>query len=200
MTNPSPRYAGALEHATGKPISSLGFGGGVDLPGQAGPSDRPSEPLGNTATAPDAGSLSGIWVSRYVYPSSGRGGNFEGRHHVILVHSGSHIHAESLTNSSDSKLTLSLEVRGPVITGTWTEQTDPDGYYGGAVYHGAIQLLLAPTGHRMVGKWVGFGKDFDVNTGPWTLQLVSRDTRKSATSSYDRPPEPGPDFREETIE
>ena len=35
-------------------------------------------------------------------------------------------------------------------------ETNPEGYYAGAVYHGAIQLLLEPTGHRMVGKsgWV----------------------------------------------
>lgn len=26
-------------------------------------------------------------------------------------------------------------------------------------------MLVEPTGRRMAGKWVGFGKDFDVNTG-----------------------------------
>ena len=58
------------------------------------------------------------------------------------------------------------------------------------MYYGGIQLLLDPTGHRMTGKWAGFGKDFDVNTGPWTLQLVSADTGKAALEKYDRQPEP----------
>jgi hypothetical protein len=25
----------------------------------------------------------------------------------------------------------------------------------------------------MTGKWIGFGRDFDLNTGPWTLELVT---------------------------
>ena len=62
---------------------------------------------------------------------------------------------------------MDLTANGQVLTGTWTEETNPAGYYHGAVYHGAIQLLLEPTGRRMTGKWVGFGRDFDLNTGPW---------------------------------
>jgi Pentapeptide repeats (9 copies) len=49
-------------------------------------------------------------------------------------------------------------------------------------------LLLDPTGHRMAGKWVGFGRDFDLNTCPWTLELVSSDTGKDALSQYNRHP------------
>jgi len=33
-------------------------------------------------------------------------------------------------------------------------------------YFGALQMLVEPTGRRMAGKWVGFGKEFDGNTGP----------------------------------
>lgn len=76
-----------------------------------------------------------------------------------------------------------------VITGSWVEQTAADGYYHGARYHGAIQLLVEPTGRRMTGKWVGFGKEFDVNTGPWELRLVDRSTGKAALAQYSTPPE-----------
>jgi hypothetical protein len=38
--------------------------------------------------------------------------------------------------------------------------------------HGAFQLLAKPTGRRIAGKWVGFGKDHDVNTGPWSLEFL----------------------------
>jgi hypothetical protein len=43
----------------------------------------------------------------------------------------------------------------------------------------------------MAGKWVGFGRDWDVNTGPWSLELVTADTGTEAMQRYDRPPEPG---------
>lgn len=76
-----------------------------------------------------------------------------------------------------------------VITGTWTEQTAADGYDQGARYHGAIQMLVEPTGRRMAGKWVGFGKDFDMNTGPWELKLLDTHTSKAALERYSRTPE-----------
>lgn len=41
----------------------------------------------------------------------------------------------------------------------------------------------------MAGKWVGFGKDFDVNTGPWELRLVDRSTSKATLEQYARTPE-----------
>ena len=87
--------------------------------------------------------------------------------------------------ASASRLMMDLTVNGQVITGTWTEQTSPAGYYQGGVYHGAIQLLLDPT-----GRWVGFGRDFDLNSGPWTLELVTSETGKAALERYDRVPDP----------
>jgi hypothetical protein len=84
---------------------------------------------------------------------------------------------------------MDLAANGQVLTGTWTERTDPSGYYHGSVYHGAIQLLLEPTGRRMSGKWVGFGHDFELNTGPWTLEFVSPDTGKESIEQYNVPPE-----------
>jgi hypothetical protein len=86
-------------------------------------------------------------------------------------------------------IVMDLTVNGQVVTGTWTEQTSPDGFYQGSVYHGSLQFLLDPTGHRMAGKWVGFGRDFEINDGPWALELVSSDTGKEAMARYDRRPE-----------
>lgn len=84
---------------------------------------------------------------------------------------------------------MDLVVNGQVVTGNWTEQTNPGGYYQGSVYSGAIQFLLEPTGHRMSGKWVGFGRDFDVNTGPWTLTLVTDDASNDSMTEYNKPVE-----------
>lgn len=92
--------------------------------------------------------------------------------------------------ASASRLMMDLTVNGQVVTGTWTEQTSSAGYYQGGVYHGAIQFLIGPTGHRMTGRWVGFGRDFDLNDGPWTLELVSSDTSKATMEKYNRVPGP----------
>ena len=88
---------------------------------------------------------------------------------------------------------MDLTVDGNVVTGTWVEQTEPGGYYRGARYHGAIQMLAEPTGRRMVGKWVGFGKEMDVNTGPWELVFQDASTTKATLDRYNQPP---PDPRE----
>jgi hypothetical protein len=37
---------------------------------------------------------------------------------------------------------MDLTANGQVLTGTWSKETNPVGYYQGAVYRGAIQLLL----------------------------------------------------------
>jgi hypothetical protein len=39
----------------------------------------------------------------------------------------------------------------------------------------------------MAGKWVGFGRDFDLNTGPWSLELVTSDVTDKAMKEYSRP-------------
>ena len=40
----------------------------------------------------------------------------------------------------------------------------------------------------MAGKWVGFGKDFDVNTGPWELVFQDASTTKATVDRYQRLP------------
>ncbi|MFG3101456.1 helix-turn-helix domain-containing protein [Streptomyces sp. NPDC048182] len=200
---PRPVYARALETVTGLPIESLGFPpqplarvsgdgrGGHDLVGSP-----VGTPTGGTSPNPQTaprGNHTGVWLSTYEYVSSGRGDQvFTGKHYVVLLQHGNRLTGRSLPGASlnpDSPLTLDLQVEGSTVTGTWTEQTAPDGYYRGARYFGALQLLAEPTGRRMAGKWVGFGKEFDVNTGPWELRLMDTSTAKATLAEYDRPPE-----------
>lgn len=152
----------------------------------------PTQPQPNLprASAASGANHSGIWLSRYEYHSSGREGTFVGLHHVVVLQHGDRLTVRSLPGSSDSPLTLDLTVDGNVVTGTWVEQTATDGYYRGARYHGAIQLLVEPTGRRMAGQWVGFGKEMDVNTGPWELVFQEASTNKAAMDRYNRPPTP----------
>ncbi|MEW2388785.1 helix-turn-helix transcriptional regulator [Streptomyces venezuelae] len=201
---PRQLYARALERVTGVPIEALGFGvpsvavtedgrGGHDLD-DASFSVTAGQTTPVPAQPPTArGNFTGVWLSTYEYVSSGRDNAvFTGKHHVVLLQHGNRLTGRSLPNGSlnpDSPLTLDLQVDGATVTGTWTEQTASDGYYRGARYFGALQLLAEPTGRRMTGKWVGFGKEFDVNTGPWELRLMDSATSKAVLAQYDRTPE-----------
>jgi DNA-binding transcriptional regulator YiaG len=199
IVSPRPAYARALEVVTGLPIGSLGFtlaavsrADGVSDDGRGGHDLDPQtveKPAAVRQPAP-GGNYSGVWLSRYEYYSSGRGDTFTGRHYVVLLQHGDRLTVRSLPGSSDSPLTMDLTVDGSVIAGTWVEQTAPQGYYRGARYHGAIQLLAEPTRRRLTGKWVGFGKEMDVNTGPWELVFEDASTNKATLARYDRRPDP----------
>jgi hypothetical protein len=128
--------------------------------------------------------VSGIWRSRYIYYSGGRGQQFEGEHYVVLRQDGSRVEGQSLPHSMDSILRLQLSINGHVATGTWTERTSPAGYYKGATYHGTVQLLIDSVGRGMSGKWLGFGQNFRINTGEWKLACVEDSARKTAQRRY----------------
>ncbi|MDW5326275.1 XRE family transcriptional regulator [Plantactinospora sp. KLBMP9567] len=199
ITAPRPVYARALEVVTGLPIESLGFAaaayasvtpdgqGGHDL---ASPTSAPVMPAGAPASQGSPyRNYSGIWLSRYEYFSSGRDEAFVGQHHVVVLQHGDRLTVRSLPNTAEGSLTIDMTIDGSVVTGTWTEQTDPSGYYRGGRYHGAIQMLVEPTGRRMTGKWVGFGKDMDINTGPWELVFRDASTSKATMDRYNRVPD-----------
>ncbi|MFJ5613019.1 helix-turn-helix domain-containing protein [Streptomyces sp. NPDC093221] len=200
-TSPRPAYARALEAVTGLPIEVLGFTTPVPQDRVAadgnGGHDLGTSPTGIAAVhgSPIAqptprGNYSGVWLSRYEYVSSGRGNDvFTGLHYVVILQHGARLTVRSLPGSSDSPLMMDLTIDGNVVTGTWTEQTAPDGYYRGARYHGAIQMLAEPTGRRFTGKWVGFGKEMDVNTGPWELLFQDASTNKATLDRYNQRPE-----------
>lgn len=126
----------------------------------------------------------GIWRSRYSYFSSGRGQEFDSTHYVVFRQSGQQVTAESLPHPSGSKFSLSLTVDGFILTGTWVEHTSPTGYYKGAIYRGAIQLLASPSGGQLIGKWIGFGKNFTINTGDWEFVLESRSASADDIARY----------------
>jgi hypothetical protein len=128
--------------------------------------------------------FSGIWHSRYVYPSTGRGKTFAGEHYVVLRQQGTRLIGQSLSHSTGSQLKLELGVENAVATGVWREQTSPTGYYKGAAYHGTLQLVVDPAGRSMNGMWLGFGRDFTVNSGEWKLTWCEAHTSKTAQRAY----------------
>lgn len=138
------------------------------------------------AVSPPTGGhrLAGVWHSRYIYYSSGRESELVGEHYVVLSQQENHLSGQSLANTSDSLLTLDVSVSDSTMTGTWVERTSPTGYYKGAVYRGAIQLLIDPTGSRMAGRWLGFDKESNINTGDWALTRVAASTSKSVLREF----------------
>ncbi|MFI5729788.1 hypothetical protein ACIA49_06660 [Kribbella sp. NPDC051587] len=118
------------------------------------------------------GDLTGSWLSRYSYYSSGRKEELCGTHTVRLRHSGGRVLGTNDPAEGESRLTLDLSLNGAIATGTWAERTSSVGYYRGALYHGTIQLVVSPQGGSMSGRWLGFDKEFNVNSGDWRLERL----------------------------
>ena len=195
---PRGAYARALEAVTGQPIENLGFkGDGAtrrQALGMAGVAAAAAWAVpGSKAAAKARGPLTGIWRSTYSYISSSRGDQaFTSSLYCMVIQTGLRIQVTSLPKTATGRVTMDLTIDGHVITGTWQEETDPDGYYKASRYSGAIHMLLDPTGHRMKGKWLGFNRDGGISDGPWVLDLVSADTGKTAVEQYNRPTESAP--------
>lgn len=191
-TRPRPAHVRALQAVMGLPVEQLGFPAGktamVVEDGRGGHDLEVRFPPVSTAPAkPPASDYSGIWLSRYEYFSSGREQLFAGQHYVVLRQDGSTVSVRSLLHSADSTMGMDLNVDGNLLTGTWIEDTDKTGYYRGRRYMGGIQLVGDPSGSRLAGKWVGHGKDGEVNTGPWRLDFQA-EISKAAVDEYDRRP------------
>lgn len=195
---PRPVYARALEKVLGIPVEAMGFParvtsdaeGGHDMSAAADGAEGITVP---SAKVGDAGQPdhSGIWLSRYEFYSSSRNETFTGEHYVVLLQTGDRITGRSISpNTLDAGSSLSLDLTADrnVVTGTWRERTGAEGFYRGASYHGALRLLAEPTGRRIAGKWVGFGKDHDVNTGPWSLEFLDASTAPGTIERYSRAP------------
>ena len=143
VTMPRGAYARALEYVTGQPVESLGFkpadesygldrgqvmdtGGGAWIPAGGPESERPSD---RHLAVP-------LRVPEY---QPGR--TFAGEHYVVVIQHGARLQVRSVPGSA-SRLMMDLTVNGQVVTGTWTEQTDPAGYYQGACTTAASNSCL----------------------------------------------------------
>jgi transcriptional regulator with XRE-family HTH domain len=191
VRRPQGRYLIALEHVFGLPVASLGFDADIRYGMDRG---RTISEAGLDAAMPlpepaeSYGPLSGIWLSTYEYRSSGRDAAFTSSHYVMVLQRGGRLMVRSLP-ASESQLSMDLSANGQVVTGTWTELTRGDGYYRGAVYHGALQMLEQDEDQQFVGRWVGFGKDGEINDGAWSLTLVDEHVDADAVERWNRVPE-----------
>lgn len=187
---PQPRYLLLLENVLGQPATNLGFA--TDELGIDAAAAVADAGLGTAMPLPDPtseyGPRTGIWRSDYSYYSSSRDATFTSRHYVMVIQRGARLTVRSLP-ASESAVSMDMSINGQVVTGTWTERTQDSGYYSGAVYYGAIQMLLDATERRMAGKWVGFGRNGEVNTNDWSLTLVDSEFDQAAVERWNREPE-----------
>lgn len=114
--------------------------------------------------------LAGTWLSHYEYNSNRHGWSASSAI-LTLDYRGALISATTNPHDPGShiRILLSHYREDNVLSGTWTERTDPAGPYAGRVYRGYVMFTIDPGGTRLNGRWLGAGADGEINTGPWTL-------------------------------
>lgn len=119
--------------------------------------------------------LAGIWRSDYTYHSSDRDEDRVSVEYVRLYPGKNGFVVETVPQANKSYELGRFILDGDVATGTWQSSTSLTGDYKGAVYHGAAQLIIKDGGKKLIGKWVGFGKNMEVKTGPWKFTYLGDD-------------------------
>jgi hypothetical protein len=119
--------------------------------------------------------LSGIWRTSYTYHNSDRQKELESVHYVRLYPKDHAIVIETIPRANEAYMLAKFSLDGNIATGSWQQSTSPKGDYKGVLYHGAAQLIISEDGKHMKGKWVGFGKNMEVKTGPWEFTYLGED-------------------------
>lgn len=124
--------------------------------------------------------FSGIWKSTYWYPSNNHDGEETSQYELEVFQHGRKLSCESLATSGGDHLSLVLTLDGQLATGSWLENTAPDGEFGGMIYSGALQLIISADGRSLEGKWVGVGREKlddgryepQIYSGRWSMERV----------------------------
>src|ERR1035438_10536769 len=124
-------YVRALEYVTGQPVENLGFKPADERYGM----DRgQAMDVGGGSWIPledpkAKGPLTGIWLSRYEYESSSRGGTYSDEHYVVIIQHGARLQVRSVPAAA-SRLMMDLTANGAVITGPGPDQARAPGAGG----------------------------------------------------------------------
>src|SRR5687768_13628384 len=124
--------------------------------------------------------FSGVWLSKYRYHSDSRHKDFDDAHYVRIYQHRNRLVIESLPDVNESYIIINLTLHEDLATGTWQETTAPMGYYEGTTYYGATQLVIAPDGKSMQGKWMGAGRNKEINVGPFSLTYIGEELPANA--------------------
>lgn len=116
--------------------------------------------------------FSGMWRVTYWYPSNDRPGEEESTGYYCEARQrGDKVVFESVAERPDH-MVVNVTVDHSLVTGNWTENTDPNGEFEGIEYSGALQLLVKDNGARLDGKWVGVGRE-KLEDGSYQPQIYS---------------------------
>jgi hypothetical protein len=103
----------------------------------------------------------GSWRSTYDYPSRGKMHNAVQM--MTLVQVGRRVYGKNIGGTSKHKHSLTLNLNGAYLTGTWRNTADA------AKHHGVAQFRVRADGTEMSGRWVGFDGDSNIQAGMWKL-------------------------------
>lgn len=120
--------------------------------------------------------LPGIWRCRYWFPSNVHPGEDVSEYHVRIEHTGDGFALHSLPNEEGSYMQIHFIVESNLATGTWLEDTAPNGEFKGMVYSGVFQLIIDEDMKRMIGSWVGIGRGDQtpkIYDGRWEIDYLA---------------------------
>lgn len=132
--------------------------------------------------------FSGIWHCVYWFPSNNHPGDDTSEYYVDGHQDGDKLVLESLPQPSGAYILIRMTVEDNVAIGYWQEHTSSQGEFGGAIYSGAMQLLVHKDGQSMEGLWVGIGQDRAANkpriySGRWKLERASQPAAAAFTKN-----------------
>jgi hypothetical protein len=126
-------------------------------------------------------SYAGDWYSYTWYPTSDDKGEECSEYEMRAYRTANEVVFASKLKDDGSYMLIRLTVDGAVATGTWYENTAPEGEFKGMMYSGAGQLLIEDDGKTLDGMWAGVGIDRTtekprVYSGRWELRRTRRTT------------------------
>lgn len=119
--------------------------------------------------------IKGIWLTKYQYSS--KGVQKEEINYFLIKQFGKYVLAKSL-ETSPYKIRGKLDAKS-FLTGTWIMKTSDN-----REYHGSFQLTIAPQGTELNGKWLGFNSKYEIMTGDWHWELVTRNSTKKEVKKF----------------
>ena len=131
--------------------------------------------MGKDKPSSSTNTFAGVWLSSYSYHHIYKDVDLRSEHYVRIYQAGEHLIVEAIPGVNRSYVLLRLSLDGNLATGTWTEETDPQGDFKGTKYYGALQLLVSDDSRAMNGRWVAFNKTGKVQTGVWDLTYVGEE-------------------------
>lgn len=122
-------------------------------------------------------SLAGKWDERW-WVEGEKDKRIDEDKNVTVKQFGKHISAKFKSFDGVNYMIGRVE-QGSFITGTWHNE------YRGGTYHGAFQLYISPPGKLMVGKWIGFSKTNEIQSGVWEWKRPYLDQYPSELAATD---------------